>query len=184
MKTIVEKMPERADFQKGKYTVERGFPWLTYGAVIALETILKPDFKILEFGCGGSTIFWSSRCKEVKSIETDRVWADKVQRALPNPSNVKLLCGTPEENLILAKNEPDNYYDLILVDSGKWNGENPDRKALAEAVSPKVKKGGYLVIDNYGRYRMQRFNYRGWDVYTFDHIGHYAGKGTRICIKL
>ena len=65
MKSIITKIPSREAFLKGEDTLKIGYPWLTYGAVIALEEVIKPDFKILEFGSGGSTFFFANNAESV-----------------------------------------------------------------------------------------------------------------------
>ena len=71
MKTIVTKIPSREAFLKGEDTLKFGYPWLTYSAIIALEEVIKPDFKILEFGSGGSTVFFADNAKSVFSFESN-----------------------------------------------------------------------------------------------------------------
>ena len=82
-----------------------------------------------------------------------------------------------DQTLKAISNEPDNYYDLILVDSYP-----PDIKriSVANAVISKIKPGGYLVIDNYLKFGMENFKYPKSQIYTFDEL-HYSGLGTRIC---
>ena len=50
-------------------------PWWTYGCIDFLAERIRPDFRVLEFGCGYSTLWFSSRVKEVVSFETDAKWA-------------------------------------------------------------------------------------------------------------
>ena len=69
MRTILRQMPSRRSVKYGRSAVELGYPWLTYGAIVELEDIIKPHFRIFEFGTGGSTIFFSRRCHSVKTVD-------------------------------------------------------------------------------------------------------------------
>jgi len=180
MKTIITQMPNRRNFLQGKYAIEIGYPWITYGSIMAIEAMLKPEHNVLELGSGGSTIFWSKRCNSVKSYELNKEWMEKVKVKLPEPSNVTMTCGEPEVLVEVIRKEPNEYYDWLLADTGPSYGV---RFALMRESIPKLKKGGFLVIDNYAKRYMNRFDYTGWDVYTFDDFGH-VGKGTKICVKI
>jgi hypothetical protein len=191
MDTIVSKIPSLHDFTKGLSTIEIGYPWLTFGAIMALEQIVKPDFKVLELGCGGSTIWFDRHCAEVKAFETDAKWIMEVKVALGDTWVTRIECVDPEALVEIARKEPNDYYDLVLVDTGAWKRPrydgtikkvHPNRRALSEAVLSKIKKGGYFAVDNYERFGMGIFDYSGLDVYTFDQFG-FSGRGTKICIK-
>jgi hypothetical protein len=180
MDTILSQMPNRQNFRMGRYTLEIGYPWLTYGAIVAIEGLIKSSHNVLELGCGGSTLFWSKRCNSVKSYDTNAEWITKVKYALPRRSNVKLVWGEVKYLSRRLRKEPNEYYDWLLADTGPLY---KIRFHLMKKAIPKLKKGGYLVIDNYASGHMNRFDYTGWDVYTFDTIPPYSGRGTRICIK-
>ncbi len=183
MNTIINRMPDREDFLCGKYTIETPYPWLTYGAIMTIELLVKPEHMVLESGCGGSTIFFSERCKSVRSFETDWRWSKRVRSLLSPDSNITLICGEPEEILPLAGREPDDHYDWIVVDSADFGDLYAFRRSMMDTFAPKLKKGGFMVVDNYDRGHLKTFDYTGWDVYTFDDP-KYVGRGTRICIKL
>lgn len=179
MRTIISSLPDRGDFLRGNYSVEIGYPWLTCGSIMAIEGMLKPEHNVLELGSGGSTIFWSERCNSVRTYELDKGWMEKVKVKLPEPSNVTMICGEPKALVRNIRREPNEYYDWLLADTGPsyWFRF----KLMIESI-PKLKKGGFLVMDNYSKRFMNRFDYTGWDVYTFDDP-QWVGKGTRICVK-
>jgi predicted O-methyltransferase YrrM len=166
---------------RGKGTLEIGYPWLTPGSIVALERLLTPEMKILEFGSGGSTIFFSRRCKSVKTFEMNETWYHKVKANLSDLTNATIVLGTALDIRQAIIKEPTEYYDVILADSGP---SYKDRLHFANDSVPKLKIGGYLVIDNYDQKIMRMFDYQNWDVYTFDVLSsRYQGRGTRICIK-
>ena len=100
---------------------------------------------------------------------------------LPTSSNVEFFVfkrPSRAERLIGA--EPNEYYDLILVD--------PDphyvrRIKFMNASVPKIKRGGYVVVDNDDDRNIHLFDYSQVDVYTFDKMSGHGGRRTRICVK-
>lgn len=179
METIISQISNRRNFIKGIDTIEVGYPWLTYGAIMAIELLVKPTDKVLELGCGGSTIFWSKKCSSVKTYDPEPEWVNKVKDKLPKPSNVTWVVGNAEELVDAVKKEPNEYYDWLLVDIS--NSYRFRLRMANESVS-KLKKGGFLVVDNYAARFIHRFDYTNWNVYTFDDMTYY-GRGTRIAIK-
>lgn len=180
MKTIVTKIPSRRVFLAGQDTLKIGYPWLTYGAIIAVENIVNKEMKVLEFGSGGSTIFWAKKCKSVKSYETNPQWYKKVKQKTKNLNNVEILLCDRHRMSVGLRSEPDDYYDTVLIDSDPKRSRRLD---LANMAVSKVKPRGWLIIDNYLRFGMNGFDYSKWQVLTFDEF-HYTGLGTRLCRKI
>lgn len=180
MKSIISQLPNRSNFRRGRYTIEVGYPWVAYGAIIVMERYLNADHNVLELGAGGSTIFFSKRCKSVKSYEGNPEWANKVRVALPESSNVSIVVGKEDELIESIRNEPDAYYDWLLADIGKTY---EFRLRIMKEGIPKLKKGGLMVVDNYEEKNMATFDYTGWDVYRFDDF-KYRFNGTIVAVKL
>jgi predicted O-methyltransferase YrrM len=185
MKTIVRQIWSRQDFFNGRGMLEIGCAWLSFGAIMALEHILNKEWKVLELGGGGSTVFFANRCASVKTIETDVKWLEMIKERTKDYKNVDIVFKTEAEAIEEIKAEPDESYDVILIDTGfNPDKSRPRRWLLALEAIPKVKKGGYLIIDNYLKFGNQNFPYdKGWEVYSFDDFG-YSGRGTRILRKL
>lgn len=53
-------------------------PWYTFPSIPFIKDILDPDFKVLEYGCGYSSLFYKNRVKELTVVEHDEDWAKKV----------------------------------------------------------------------------------------------------------
>ena len=64
-------------------------PWFTYPAIRYLERLVRPQWRVLEYGSGNSTRWWSARVKEVVAVEHDPAWAGALKRDLP--ANVTLV---------------------------------------------------------------------------------------------
>jgi hypothetical protein len=57
-----------------KSPAEAGLPWIAHGSFVYLENFLEPKMKVLEFGCGGSTLYFAKNGCDVVSIEDDPKW--------------------------------------------------------------------------------------------------------------
>ena len=180
MKTILNDIPNREALLSEAGALKIGFPGLAPGAIMALESIVNKKMKVLEFGSGGSTIFWAKNCKNVKSFETDSHWFIKVKERVSQFRNVEIILGNQKQILKRLEKEPDNHYDIVLVDSYP---KHTERIILANTAVPKVKTGGWLIIDNYLKFGMENFSYPKSEIYTFDEI-EYSGRGTRVCKKI
>jgi len=193
MKSIITDMPRYKRYIQGEGTLDIGFPWLTLGAILALEqTILQPTFNVLELGSGGSTIFWARRVALVVSIETEEKWANAVRAKLATLSDVcpVTIYVKPyrEAAAWIETAFSDNSYDLLLIDhanqrrSSKGWRYRTDRNLMGWPAMKKVKPGGWCVVDNYMMHRMEETDWTGWDVYHHDAL-HYNGRGTLIAQK-
>lgn len=54
-------------------------PWYTYPALSVLKQIIKPQYRVFEYGSGNSSLWWGHRVTEVISVEHDSAWADQVR---------------------------------------------------------------------------------------------------------
>lgn len=146
-------------------------PWIVYPAKRWLDFHLTSDMSVFEWGSGGSTIYFSKRVKQLISIEHDPTWFSRVMNRLKaeNYSNYKyyLSEGKKIENLNVDFKNPysyyssdpnyqqmsfenyvksidafeDNYFDLIFIDGRA-------RPSCILHAKNKLKKGGFLVLDN------------------------------------
>ncbi len=193
MRTILSKLPDWSRYIKGQETVTIGYPWVALGAILALERILQPSWRVLEFGCGGSTIFWANHCQRVQSYETDPGWVEKIRARVDGRATVTH-CATVGEIMTAVGNMPAASVDLLVVDHADPERhalkKNPNRLPLALAALPTLKVGGWLLVDNYDCFGMQRFDWSAFSVFTFDELGgvsgmrRYSGRGTRLGQRL
>lgn len=58
-------------------------PWITYPAFRQIKRIVKPSFKVFEYGCGGSSLWWAANAASVTSVEHDAAWAARVAQTAP-----------------------------------------------------------------------------------------------------
>lgn len=70
-------------------------PWITYPAFRQLQRIIKPDWRVFEYGCGGSSLWWAKHVAEVFSVEHDAAWAARA--ATGAPANLKVVTRVQNE---------------------------------------------------------------------------------------
>jgi predicted O-methyltransferase YrrM len=117
-------------------------PWLADEAIQYLETLVQPDDIVLEFGAGGSTLWFAHHAKLVISFENNPKWLKRVKELAPR--NVVLIERDEYKGNIL----PDiSEYDILFIDGdpvilrGEW----------LKSARSLVKSGGLVVLDNSNR---------------------------------
>ncbi|MBI2059622.1 MAG: class I SAM-dependent methyltransferase [Nitrospirae bacterium] len=120
-----------------------GSPWLTRHAVRILESRLAPRDRGLEFGAGGSTLWFGRRVGSLTSVEHDPLWygrvGDRIRKS--GMENVDLRLRTSTDYTRVLDELEDGSLDFVLVD-GVF------RDHCAAAALRKLKGGGTLIIDD------------------------------------
>jgi precorrin-6B methylase 2 len=128
-------------------------PWITYPSIRFVESRLRADMSVFEFGSGASTLWWAKRVRRVVSCEHDRQWYEQTRVGLP--ANVELIYASRENHeysrQVLKFN---NEFDVIVIDGR-------DRVRCAQNCVPALKAGGVILWDNTDRDHYQR---------GFDHL--------------
>jgi len=116
----------------------RAIPWFTYPAIALLSERVKPTWRVLEFGAGMGTIWWTTRVAEVVAVEHAPLWAKRVASQ----------CGA---RLLVAGNEtPTTYlapvsqlrgFDLVVVD-GIFRNE------CIQAALGLLDESGVVILDD------------------------------------
>ena len=147
-------------------------PWICEKAKKWLDSFLKPDMLVFEYGSGGSTLLFARRVKKVVSVEYQLLWFLGVILALwrQGTMNFKLHLCRPERGKFSDRNYmssdpnlgtfrfkkfattidqyPDHYFDLVFVDGRARND------CLRHAI-PKVKRSGFIFLDDSDRQAYQ-----------------------------
>ena len=127
-------------------------PWLTPGAVRMLTSLLLPSDRGVEFGSGRSTIWFGERVSHLTSVEHDEKWYSAIsnklkERELGNVDYALVPRDKPDElgnvskYALTALRFDDCSIDFALID-GLY------RDYVTQFMMPKIKPGGFLVIDN------------------------------------
>jgi predicted O-methyltransferase YrrM len=174
------RLPE--NIHDGKKTIEYEIPWLVPESIFLLDRLLTKDMRVLEFGSGGSTLFFSKRVKSVLSFEHNPKWSLEILRVLNKKriTNVTLIFCTEEE---IEDNFPTDTFNCILIDS------NPRhlRGWLLKKSLPLLRDPKILVLDNYRVFRPDELtNELFVETYGLDYQKNtynrsgWKGKGTRV----
>jgi hypothetical protein len=113
-------------------------PWFTYPAVRKIESLLRPNWAVIEFGSGLSTCWFAQRVASVHSIEGDLGWYQRVKPTLPPNVLYEL---RPDSSYSDLSNYQDGHFDFAVVDGDR-------RGDCMKSVLPKVKCGGFVYYDN------------------------------------
>lgn len=114
-------------------------PWISYDARNELACVLTPHSKVLEFGSGMSTMWYSRHAGSVVSIEDYRPWFDLVSPRVAKLGNVDYrFAANRAEYVSLA---PDQRYDLIMID-GSF------REDCARFAIEHLSENGVIYLDN------------------------------------
>lgn len=126
----------------------RTIPWITKDAIIFLNSLDLSNYNILEFGMGGSTIYFASRCKHLISIEHDSNWYKNVNKYLVDNTmdkNVQSYLKQRPYNTI-CETLTNIKFDLIFIDGR-------DRVECAKSSIKLLSDHGIIMLDNAERER-------------------------------
>ena len=117
-------------------------PWLGRRAINAIEHLLTPQTRALEFGCGLSTIWLAQRCATVTSIEGDPSWHRQISARIRDRRL---------DNVNLELRDAGSYPDLTAFTNGAFDFiliDGDVRTDCARAIPSKVAPGGHVYVDN------------------------------------
>jgi len=160
--------------KEGRGTMADQQPWLSYAAIDHLDRFTKKDMRVFEYGGGGSTLYFTKRVAEVVTVEHHPEWFAKLAddfaargiqnwtgRLIPGEDGVPQNASIGDPDAYVSDDEDnkgknfkayasaidrfaDEYFDIVLVDGRS-------RPSCTKHAIPKVKRGGWLVIDNSDR---------------------------------
>jgi hypothetical protein len=151
-------------------SISERMPWMTFEAIDLLKTKLDKNAKVFEYGGGGSTLFFIDRVAELVTVEHNQTWFEELKQEIgenkiwkgsyktPQPiSNFADLSFSNPDHFISGAESfsnlsfkdyvthidqfPDNYFDVISIDGRA-------RPSCIKHAIPKLKKGGWLLLDN------------------------------------
>ena len=169
-------LPDNAE--NGKQTMEYEVPWFVPESIHFLDELLTKDMSVLEFGSGGSTIFFSRRVKSVVSYENFPVWYSNMLFALRSKgiTNVDMQFYKGREAY------PTGEFNCILIDP-----YGPEWGWLLQRTIPLLTGPKIFIIDNYSHHPFDAMDMKVFDqqygedyvIKTWDHP-EWSGSGTRI----
>ena len=155
----------------GRSPIEDEGPWIVFSALDLLEKRIAPGMRVLEFGMGGSTLYFLRRGCVLASIEHDETWTEAVSTRLspklqkewtpllvpPDATPIAEFCSEQpgSEGLSFqayvrrAEGFEDGGFDVVMVDGRA-------RSACIRHALPKIRRdGGILILDNAERPRYE-----------------------------
>ena len=162
-----------------KEPLDYKLPWYSYTAINFLNTYLKKDMTVFEWGCGGSTLFFAERCKHVFCVESCDNWADRIAETLKLKSitNVTVLRYSLDGIMDLVSFEKSEYCccvrgidaDIYAIDG--YEAEVQFRHQCFMTVEEKIKPSNLIVVDDSWRYEGIRNNHHAEKMKTFKSVG-------------
>jgi Methyltransferase domain len=145
------------DFPRFLATLRQGptrlrMPWLPFRLADELETVVRLDSRVFEYGGGGSTLWFLDRGAIVVTVEHDQAWAAVLECAVESDSWTLLRPSIGDGYARYAGaicSFPDDWFDVVLVDG------RARRRCVVRSL-PKVKPGGLLLVDDVDRERHAR----------------------------
>ncbi|MGF1578534.1 MAG: methyltransferase domain-containing protein [Gemmataceae bacterium] len=147
-------------------------PWLNFKALKRLNQIVRPDMKVFEYGCGGSTLYFGSRVAKLVSVEHDPKWLAQIQEQMESQETCEWESYL-REPVLMNPPWPTNPSDLNSYISGghEYQGlsfsdyvtvidDYPEeyfdlilidgraRPSCFKHAQSRLKPYGYLVVDN------------------------------------
>jgi predicted O-methyltransferase YrrM len=151
-------------------------PWISPRAVEYLNLKLDKGMNALEWGSGRSSIWYAKRVGKLLSIEHNKRWYELVEAKMKeggvNNAEIRQI------SLNHPEDEPTrNYYDATpkyvgVVDEYDNNSldfvaiDGHYRGLCVNKVKDKIKKGGYLLIDNSNWIPIEQWGIpkKGWEI--------------------
>ena len=194
----------------GRNALDDEQPWVNFAASNFLESILRPEMRVFEYGSGGSTLFYGKRVQQVVAIEHDPAWTSQVRERLKTRGfshcDVRLI--PPEEPKDAASSDAADfnsyassvkeYAGLSFEKYARSIEEFPDeffsvvvvdgraRPSCSCHALAKVATGGFFLLDNAEREHYRRVEARlsndQWKLHDFYGPGPYNRYFWRTCI--
>jgi hypothetical protein len=173
-----------------KRPLDLGLPWISLKAIRFLDKFLTKEMTVLEYGSGGSTIFFAQRCKRVISVEDDPAWYAAVHARLDalGLGNTEVrLCETGSVYTSSSTEFRNSSYlkavdglnpDIVLIDGsdetqayGRENYETR-RSICFNYIEPIIAaRGGAILVDDASLYPNLRVENRAKRFISLSGIG-------------
>lgn len=161
-------------------------PWIPFLALDYLNSIIRSGMTVFEYGSGGSTLYFSERIYRFASVEHSPEWYDKMRELINSAVNYRLIepdpaaVGDDKSNPAHYTSSPlsanfrayvsaiDNYNDcdIVFIDGRS-------RAACLAHATPKIKPGGWIILDNSERdYYLQNTRHLFDDWETVEIFGY------------
>lgn len=121
-------------------------PWLTFPCISFLERLDLRGKNVLEFGGGGSTLWFARRSLRITTFEPDKGWSQALESRTAHFDNVKIT-HAPIDNQIFSPGLESRIVkaiclaDIVLVDGG-------NRNVSISLAAAHLSNAGLIIVDN------------------------------------
>jgi predicted O-methyltransferase YrrM len=131
---------------------------------------------VLEFGAGGSTVFFASRAKSVMSFDNSQAWADKVMVEVGKRNLHNVVMHVAPRTVDIPDLSACKF-DVCLVDCCEI-----DRRYALKLALGLMRPEGLIAIDNYAADYCEGIEetLHGYPAQVNFDDTHWAGRGTKI----
>ena len=155
------------------YLLDKPSPWISFDAIDFISQHVKPQWKVFEYGSGGSTLFWLSKGCDCVSVEHDSAWSNTLTSRFSSTTKIVYRFIAPELLPDSGASSPVDVADPTSYRSGAGDYLNYSFKKYVESIDEypdgyfdlilvdgrarpscmlrsisKLKPGGLLVLDN------------------------------------
>ncbi len=123
-------------------------PWFTLGFISFLEPRLDNNIKIFEYGAGNSTIYFSTRIKNLISIESDSAWLNQLKPKLPQHCIIESVTSADPGAYSKRIFDFDQKFDIVIVDAIFRN------ESMINCI-PALSERGVIILDDSEREEYQ-----------------------------
>lgn len=118
-------------------------PWMDKKEIDLIKSYLKSEYKVFEWGCGGSTLYFSKYVSLYRSIEHNEEWFDKISKQIKKNTEIYLHKNVDNYiSYINAIKKYDTVYDAVLIDGRQ-------RVSCAFVAKDFIKPNGLLFVHDY-----------------------------------
>jgi len=118
-------------------------PWITYPAIDFISQFDFSDASVFEWGSGFSTLWWSRRCRQITTVESNLPWVPYIKDLLPETVEIIVTPLDADAEIDALLNHHSVQHDVFVIDN-----HGPFRWRCAEAAASKLARGGLIILDN------------------------------------
>lgn len=124
-------------------------PMMSEKEIKIVDSLLKDKKHCLEWGCGGSTIYFPNKHRRLNwlSVEHNGNWVKKIEPFLPDNANVVWV---PENEWYVDSVKHSRIFDFILIDG-------LHRERCLEIARQIISEDGVILLHDAGRQEYQEF---------------------------
>ena len=192
-------LPWLASLLPHRDPLQDGVPWLPYSVTRWLSANLTSNMSVLEFGAGGSTVFFSGLTRSVFSVEHDSSWCRRVLDVIRGLGRINVSVMLREPDDLRFVNNPEAHHDEYLSSNPLYRGmtfynyvhtvdlcrdesfdlvvlDGRARLACLRRSLPKLRNGGFVLLDDSerSRYRNASRILAGWSRQDFSGLCPYT----------